>query len=300
MEESKGVSVSDIIQFVGLLLLGIAVFAGFLFYSNGNMIVAVLGSIVIIGGLYGLVYVLQRMKTVEENQSAMFTYEIVMGVFYFLLAIVSLYFYLHFVNIEFNRKHEIQLLVKEDINDIAELFNAYEAYADDRVRSYRIELETTLGYRDRDKAREYGLEMDGSNLSTLVSVFETWVKELSKLLKPEADAFSSTGRGTVDSWDRIRLPLLIAEIQEKKTDYLSQLVTYSQGGKDGGEPFTYTPKSSQLDLSSPLEDTSEVNWLFLLLTFLIIQFLILWPYIFSSRSNRGIIGESGTETGGTL
>ena len=288
--QKKELAFPDIIQAVGLLVLAISVFAGILFYSEGNLVISISASVILNGGLYGLAYVLHRLKTSDKNQSAAVKFEIFMWLAYLLLAIPALVCHLHFTNIEFNKKKELQLALNNKLDAIPGMFTDYKNYVKDRAKDYERELETIIGFRKRQEADKYGLEPDGSNLSALVDVLKDILKPGGKFdaLEEEAGKFTRRGKGTVNAWDRLNLPLLMVEIDEKWVHYQTELIALSEGGKDGGELFQ--PEVISSSATDALSRIDKLNWSALpVLGFLVLQLLILWPYLFTERMNRGKI-----------
>ena len=277
-KKSTKLTISDGIHIFGLILLAISVFIGANFLNSGNLALSIPITIIIIGGLYGIVYALLKLKNGKTSKSARRWQQLVFLFFYTIIAGASFYCFNHFMNTQFGPKKELKLAGKDKINTVTDLVAEYGKYISKTEASFKIDLDAPAVNPDfiNMKAASFRLKLEGESKSTI----------------DKANEFISSSNIIIDYWNPITIPSFFNEAEATITRYRDDLITASKSHEFSKViPFKFDLNQNNnfeiLKKELTTFDLKRSNIIQNVIAFLFLHFLILWVYIFKFTGGGG-------------
>ena len=313
MEEKNLIGIKDMVQLGGIILMGLTVFLG-LNYSYGP-VYAVPTALVIIIAAYGAVYILVKLKKSETNQAQKQTIELLLLIFgYGAIVLISGLFILHFLTVETKLKSEIKRIATNSIEEFDVISNDYNTFVNRSLESLEIKIDAA--YKDKKSNtnsklwEEMNLSGDVKDLN-LTKLIETEQNSLKvKIEEPfedihdDAIQFQKQTKAAVDKWDYFSIVEKLKIIDEKKNEFIIRLTTLSnKQTHDKDIIFSPDARTTVQEKVEQLENwyvfSTNTAWGISIIAILIINGLILFPYLFSKRSGRrGPSGRDGSKDAG--
>lgn len=283
--------IGDIMHLAGVILIGTGFFFG-LHYVTLNLLISIPCTLILMGTYIFIVYVLKRLKTVEEYHSVYKPTEYgVLFVGFPVLAIVTFYFFSHFININMDVKSSVIAKTESQLEEASQLFVNYKLYTEDRKQKFTIALKSAWDSRNRELCHEYGLELTGpASFSTqseqqIKNLEEALLPSEYEIIKEKAEQWIFSAKHTISSWNYFNLGEPLKNINDNIEGWINYLNELSQTTNfSKKEPFTY--RYSSENLIDKLTDASLINQKFTLSALLlaILLALVLMPYFLLVRS----------------
>jgi len=306
MKQNDTIRIKDIIQAFGLLLLGLACFLSFMFINKGSMELSIPMTLVLLAALFGTVFLLVRLKSTKKDQSQMKMWEyIVLLVIYIgFLGLGSLYVFTHFMNLEFVQRQEVVDQSNVYLEKMEDVLNEYDSHIDIVSQEYEREMDSAVKKTKDLIAFKNKYEIDdlkANNKEQYIEAFEDGLYDEFESVKDKAMKYINAAKSNItERWNPLKVPSTYYDLPIQLESIKDELVKLSTISKRGAEdPFKYDLENLTIkDLSNPKLYFGETNWLLTLLLFLILQIMILWPYLFASRSSKmKISGKAGRVEG---
>ena len=132
----------EIISALFLLIIFFGNFLGLLFISDGNTLISLAVSLILIVCYYFLVQQLTNKKEVTMNAKfPHFSHLLWIG--FLLLGIITFFLTAHFVNIEYNAKQAIQSEVNYKLSLVESFPEQYEKRAKKDMQNYQVQIQST-------------------------------------------------------------------------------------------------------------------------------------------------------------
>lgn len=138
MAQKKSIFV-DIISNLILFIILIGTFLGLLFFTNGNTLLSIVISIIIVVSYHFLINFLVSNKEDMYKYSFMH-FSSLFWIAYLMLASLSFVLMFHFINIEYNCKPQIQNEANDKLNLVETFVEKYQTRANEDLLNYRISL----------------------------------------------------------------------------------------------------------------------------------------------------------------
>ena len=277
INETLKFSWGHIIAFVAMVIISYVSFMGITYLTDGNFILAGGGVIIIDAFLVVIFLGPQLLKGTDEKFKRRIVLERILffaAPFVFCLLMVP---YAHFWTV-FDRREDIEKTFSTSIDETKQMFVAYKAYADARVKDYDTKLggERISLVSRKNKVNALKLQLAADNYSNLKDASYQWIDRASK--------------STV--WNVFMLGN-INTIGEALNNWNSSLTCMSQKIMSD-EPRGITPFTSEdpsvinaiEHLTSLKDDYSEMqspSWI-AVLTGLFLMGMLSLPYVVQSRN----------------
>ena len=142
-KNSDKLTKGDIISFISLLIMGVAVFFGMNLKTLGDKVPSVIVALLLVVLMTVFVFLAAYAKAQDRNQEAWNKVQYAMLLLY-VVSLVPCYFYASkFFDIYFSRDKITQLL-KDDIGQLDDMFDDYARKCESRCSSYQTTLEAML------------------------------------------------------------------------------------------------------------------------------------------------------------
>lgn len=246
MAQSKSdkLSIGDVISFIAILILGIAVFFGMNFKTLGDKIPSLVVSILLVVLMTLFVFLAAYAKAQNRNQDKWRMVEYVMLGLY-VLALIPCYVYAaKFFDVQFN-KSEILQQVQSDMDQINSMFADYNKKCDTRARSYQTTLEAMV--KDEQGrasiARMLKMSVSDVNQSTVSQLSDSFRKNLKggdyHALESEKENLERSIQTNFKNWNILFIPQDVAELDAAKEKYASKLQEIFMNKKNELEKKNY-------------------------------------------------------------
>ena len=253
---SGNLSIGDIISFVALLILGVAVFFGMNFMTLGNKIPSIVVAVLLFVVMIVFVFLAAHAKAQDRNQETWRKVEYAMLGLY-VLALIPCYIYsAKFFDVQLG-KQEITQIVNKDIEDINNMFADYTKKCESRSRNYQTELEALLksneGREQIVRILELTKKADEVKQSDIEQATESFSDYLLKgrdisALKSEKKILVENCETNFKNWNILFISQYVTELGEAKEKYANRLEEI------------YSKKKSAIEKEAPeFETTSYVN-----------------------------------------
>lgn len=133
----------DVISSIFLLILLVANFLGLLYITEGNPIISLLISLVIIVCYFFVIKLLKTNKEVMLKNKFM-DKTMIFWIFFVFLGVISFGFITHLINVEYNTKEIIQENVKNKIQLVHNTLDTYKNLANVDLQEYQGRLKNNL------------------------------------------------------------------------------------------------------------------------------------------------------------
>lgn len=298
MKNNDSIKLSDIVQVIGIILLGAIVFISMNYQFVGNLGISISSTLLTIVLYYFVVFLMAKFKSQKEDMVLYKNVERGTLVFVYVpLIVASVLFANHFLYIENTVKADLKLKYDQDISTFREIMNDFSTYRVNQAQSYKNELQNNADGDVENKVKGF---------SSAFNVDETLIQsDLSNF----ADEFSG-----LSSYNYITSPSLLVSEPSQNTrvqgafdrliDKYAQITLNHPNEKYvQNEPFKSDKKASsyvRVGIFDALK-AEGASILLAVIIALIINAMILWAYFAADRA--GITPpeiDKGTETGITL
>ena len=301
----SGIKIWDIVHYIGILLLFIAVTVGLLFMTKGSLAMSVVGGVLISAVFFGIVEWLKCLKQANEFQDRKRgqEYALLIGG-YGIAFLLTFPIILHFLNVNIGAKNDIKKALNEESEYILEMVSEYEKHVESIGEAFDTEIRVALNKVGTEKnafIEQY--KLDGIKTNT-IDVFVTSMKtkllnELDNVRSVYDDQAASLSNAS-DSFSPLEVPTLYHDMKIRSKKLRNDLTDISKSNTRGREtPFEYKENKDSLgDISNPRALFGLTNWLYTLLGLGILHFMLLSSYIFEDRAANTLVDNiGGKETG---
>lgn len=299
-KETK-LSVRDYIHYIGVILLTMALFVALLFVFKGSLVFSIPIALLFAILFIGVVFLLRWMRNSEQDYKLIEMSTLVLG--YGGLLCISLFLFLHFINVEFTLKEQIKRDAAVKLNKCLDLESEYAKYVDNQVAKYDTEIDNMLhpstgetkrkeflnrynieahnrsDYKDR---RGYPSKAERDSTGDKYSAFlKQKLESESDVIGKDITDYVSREKQTFEDWNYLRVPLVYSELNVEYSNWESALQDLSSEHPwTENQPFTTDASfDSEMQLSNPREYFSRTPWGVAIPIFLLLHAMILWPYL---------------------
>ncbi|GLR15882.1 hypothetical protein [Portibacter lacus] len=302
---NNGIKLWDIVHYLGVILLFIAITIGLLFITKGNLAMSIGGGVLISAVFVGLVEWLKSLKTANEFQDKkrLKEYIVLLGA-YGVAFLLTFPIVLHFLNVNIGARNEIKNALIDGGTYLKNMVSAYEVHVEDLGEQFDTEIKVALQRSPSDKKafiKKYKLNgIKESSIDVFVNSMKT--KLLSELASVRSvyDDQTLALKKAADSFNPLAVPSLYHDMQIKSAQLRDELTRLSKSTIRGNEsPFVYMEKDNNLgDISDPRALFPLTDWLYTILAIGLLHFMLLSSYIFENRAANTLVdSQGGRETG---
>lgn len=276
------------LQYIGLLLLIAGIFLGVNFLTKGLFYVS-LPIALVLGAIAQIIVInLVKQKRKVENRYAANKMKTILGIVYFLIVMLSIPFFLHFLTISIKEKVDVQSYYEKDIANFKQTMDKFKK-------------ETKL-FRDAIVVKLENSGMSDGNIKA----------EVDRELSPLINAYSEIGiksndythgfREVLSQWNLFLISSYVEMWDKEKAIWTNKLVeTYNDiNNKNGNirKNFQAVPFQSE-DLSTIFTKIDFKNgaWVITIIALFIVHFLMLIEYITIRKKEKGRIIKSKLDSG---
>ena len=302
---SDGIKLWDIVHYVGILLLFIAITVGLLFMTKGSLSMSIGGGVLISAVFFGIVEWLKNLKQANEYQDTkrLQEYAVLIGG-YGIAFLLSFPIILHFLNVNIGAKNDIKKALNEESEYISEMVSEYEKHVESIGEAFDTEIRVALKKGGTEKNAfidQYKLE--GIKTNTIdVFVISMKTKLLNELddVRSVYDDQAASLSHAADSFSPLEVPTLYHDMKIRSKKLRNDLTDLSKSNTRGSEtPFEFEENNNSLgDISDPRALFGLTNWLYTLLGLGILHFMLLSSYIFEDRAANTLVDNKGGERTG--
>lgn len=242
------------------------------YMSNGNIFLSFIVSVVLVVLLYYLVelFISKKSEITKKRNSATV---IALWTMYILLSIPISAFLIHFLNVEWNYKTEVQQIGNKNLFGLKDMINEYEIQADKNLSILGGNLNGLLITLNADRRNvlvrdellnePYNLNqaivdnVSSTNQNQVVTDFIEAKKKLLSIeidsLKTQCDLFLQEQGGAFDNWQRLKIN---EALHKSDTLLINNLATLKRAFKqkmDGSSEFKYKLPANKVNLDQPLK-----------------------------------------------
>jgi hypothetical protein len=267
-------------------------------YWLGDKVLAVSLSIgiVVFASVYGLVYILVKVKKAETNKDRFRIAEIAALSGYAVIAIVAGIFTLHYLTVESAKKTEIKTVAENSIKEIEIISTVYRKQVEGWTDNFRSRLKNAVRGNNSAMLKKYGLsttsddhnieEAVNDNLTVKIKKTETSHKEYAKI-EAEANSFKDKGLAAVNAWSYFSIMNTLTNIDRIKESYINDLLALSTQIPDEVKDMTFNPPAAET-MRNRLTELEEIDFAggaygLWAAVFLITNLATLFPYLFGNR-----------------
>lgn len=139
-KKSSALTIADIVNAVGVVLLGIACFLGYHYSTLGNLTISLVAAILIMGISYG---VIQFITYAKMQDSFFMKWRIIEygGLLVYVLVVAFAYkSFAHFGHVEFDSKDYVKELAHRELVNYQSIIGSYEKICEARIAAYNTSL----------------------------------------------------------------------------------------------------------------------------------------------------------------
>lgn len=302
---NNGIKLWDIVHYLGVVLLFIAITIGLLFMTKGSLAMSIGGGVLISAVFVGLVEWLKSLKKANEFQDRkrLTEYIVLLGA-YGVAFLLTFPIVLHFLNVNIGARNEIKNALIDESTYLTNMVSAYEVHVEDLGQQFDTEIKVALkkGLSEKksfiDKYKLNGIKE--SSIDVFVNSMKT------KLMSQLDDVRSVYNSQTLalekaaNSFNPLAVPSLYHDMKIKSDQLRDELTHLSKSTIRGNEsPFVYEENDNNLgDISDPRALFPLTDWLYTLLALGLLHFMLLSSYIFEKRAANTLVdSQGGRETG---
>jgi hypothetical protein len=241
-------TLADVIGLVAVLAFGFTCFLGSYLSNLGNMSFCIVEAGIISAVLWGLSFTLKQLKKTKRRFLACKIWEGVVLVLFMGVAFITFFAFSSWFAIA---KHKTEIVSKtvENVDQIKNMFSAYDTYAQARVKSYKEQLQTVIrGKNANEKSYEkMGFkkasgDSDEVQRDRFVKVLESNLRPAEyDVLKTNALEWLEQSRQKIDVWRPLALVNIVGTLEKQANEWESRLKEFSAGMQmeEKAEPFGY-------------------------------------------------------------
>lgn len=291
MEQKKTDNLSkvDVISFVAILLLGVAVFFGLNFSMLGDLLISSIAAVVLIVFLMGVESFASYAKGQDYDFTRWKTIEIVTLIIYFGLLVPAYFYTAKFADV-MSDKAAIVSEVNKEIESINKMFDEYEYRTTIRRDAYETQMNADFQSPEGRKRleKQQGHEMTADDI---VQTADNFLASLQNkdydVEKIKKNNFIGNSLNNFRNWNMIEIPKDAALLSEKGKEYAKVLAELYVAEKAPTETEVEPFEAESILVSTGVVDkfSSSVGFSVLgLVTTLLLGIIGLSKYLFTPRS----------------
>jgi hypothetical protein len=283
------------LMYIGLLLSVVATFLGTIHFFKGQLVLAVIITLVLALGLFFLLDQLIRKKEeLRKNSSYNRNLSMILYGSYFVLAIPLSYFTIHGFNVELNVKNQVKNQYGEVQNELVRINDAATQQTDKLVEHVNINLQNLMANKNYSKLDSI-YNLDKEVLKGDEKQIRSSKKEgvrgdiLSKYEKINKDHKTNIVKSldNIARWNLFELHNSMAVVDSQVPVLKKKIVELYQVESSKYEytsTLTLPASKREFELSKPLELLSKNSAYSLLLIALLQHFLLLAPLVLTFKT----------------
>lgn len=303
-KKSGALTIADIVNAVGVVLLGIACFLGYNYSTLGNLTISLVAAILIMGISYGII---QFIAYAKMQDSFFMKWRIIEygGLFTYVLVVVFAYkSFAHFGHVEFDRKEYIKELAHQELVNYQSIIGSYEKMSEARIAAYNTSLMdmykddsdgkilcSLLGINKAATIDDISNEIDSKRRKVLGDDFNVVKSEITQNVAHYGTVFSD--------WNRFIIPVSInnfeigKERSEKKLEEMwknAKIAVIERIGNKwtltDDEPFIINKEKMNTEGNLKSEISNDrLSWgIGTIMMYILIQLFIVLKYMVAPRT----------------
>ena len=298
-----------ILQAIGLLLSFVTIFLGALYAFNGSVAIAALISLFFVVSAFYLIsyFIAEKLKRKRKGYPNA-TY-LLFGV-YGILSIVASFFVLHYINVEFFEKEEIQNTGNEKLKGLELFYKEYDNITNDFCETTKSNIVLATGVtsiNDIDAAtmaylKDTPINLDDDLIKSFINagVNRTSTIETNKIaglrldftnkkiqLLIDSASFFDRKKDIIDHWNRLKIAETMNDLTERIVNDHDQLSKFLIE-KNVPYPLpSQAPYLKETLMNKPIDLASKHLGAMSFLILLLFQFLVLLPYFLTRGRQFG-------------
>ncbi|MEJ5964221.1 hypothetical protein [Pedobacter immunditicola] len=317
----------DVISSIFLLILLLCNFLGLVYVTEGNMLISLAGSLLVVIFYYFVLQLLKRNKERMFNVGYLKSPATFFFAVFIVFGLVSYFFMIHLVNIETNCKVKLQKEAEEKMTLVKKLTTDYKNVANESLQSFEAKFKNKLlAYKIHRtnilrnelsqapfslpdailNSPSQNIDVTASTDATL-NAYRIKISEnnilLDSLIFKKADYYTKS----FNQWDRLNLS---TNYNDLNNFVKTSLILVNDKIKElpiNNEPFLISIKDNELPLENPvkLAKLYTPNYVIPFIIILVMHLFILIPFwtyrvpIYRRSQNNGRKGEV-VNHGGTV
>lgn len=238
-DNSKKVTVANVVSALGIVLLAFFTFIGYLYMSGGEAGWAILVAVLVAGAAALLLWWLIKAKGAENELGKWKKVEIASLIAYIVIIIPASYFggIMHYFTVNDN-KTLIKYNAEQDLTILTKLFTDYEAAAKDVIARTRTGMQPAMGANQKWNGeltqfmKDNNISHNKQSADSFVDIQEKAVLGSSyQKLKSNFITQKRDITNVVNSWSPLKVPSMSKLIEQLAPQVLEQLNTLRQKGK---------------------------------------------------------------------
>lgn len=285
------------LMYIGLLLSVVATFLGTMHFFNGQLVMAIIITLVLTLGIYFLLdQLIRKREELRKNSAYNRNLSVFLYSLYIALALPLSYFTIHGFNVELNVKNQVKNQYGKVRGEMNEMNLAYSKQSAELVKFIEIDLQNLMTEGNKEKLlSKYNL--DAATLksaketevrSSKKSAIESGLKSSYQKASNEFEPRISKAVDNITKWNLFELhnsmdivDTLMPTLKKKiEALYLVEATKY-----EDASTLTLPISKQEFELAKPMELLSKNGAYSLLLIVLLQHFLLLAP-LFLTTSDR--------------
>lgn len=297
------------LMYIGLLLSVIATFLGTIHFFKGQLVMAIIITLVLALGMFFLLdQLILKKALILKNSGFNKRLSLTLKSLYVLLALPLSFFTVHGINVELNVKNQVKNQYGEVRGEINEMNTAYNKQSTELVKFIEIDLQNLMTTGNKAKLKsKYNLDEQTlrSAKETEIrlskkSAIENELKNNYQKVSNEHESFISKAVENISKWNLFELhnSMAIVDSQvpmlKKKIEKLYQTESTKY---EFSSTISLPSKKREFELTNPWKLLVE-NSAYSLLLIAVLQHLLMLAPLFLTNKNGGYpedISDYGTE-----
>ncbi len=280
-----------VLQYIGLLLLITGVFLGVNFLTMGLLYISI--PVALFVGVFAQIIAMNLVKQ-KRNPRDMYTAGRMRGILlgvYFLIVLISLPFFLHFLTISVKNQTVIQSYYEEEMAVVEQNITRYKK----EILSFKSIIATKLENEDSSKNT-------GAIDSETNSIVKPLVSAYNEVKQANSD-YSNRFQQVLSSWNLFVIGAYVQNWELNKASWNDKLIkVYNAVNAENGnvkQDFEIVEDLQKQNIASYFTSINFENaaWLITILALLIVHFLVLLEYITIKSKETGKIVKSDLDGG---
>lgn len=290
---TKKFTFADLLTLFSALVFGFICFLGTNFYTMGNITQSIISSVIIAIVLFLFAFGAKFLKRSNGNFPLSRAFEFIF-VFLFVVAAFIIYNgtnFSHFFCVTSN-KSKIEEVMQKNLENTRNMFDKYDRYAKNRVKTHEINLRTiceSAGINQADYDL-YGFNADIDCEEQVKAKIDVMEAKLSQSMNDEE--WFASAKSTVRQWKPISVVNYINEIEENSRKWHDQLVKTSQYRAQGENADDFRHELATTNIKDYFIKHNNPTSLSTIVAIALFVLMIL-SYFISSRSTKSPYGYWG-------
>lgn len=288
INETLKFSWGHIIAFIALIFISYVSFMGITYLTDGDFLYAGLGVLIINLVLIVFFIIPQILKGTDEKFSRKIIFERVLFFSAPLFFIVAMMPYAHFWTV-FENRTEVETTFSESIKTTKEMFDSYEAYANNRIKEYDKKLahnKVEIVHRTNE-VEALRLQIIADNYDALKNSAIEWIDNASGATVWNVFMIGNIKKieSAIEGWNK------------SLTDFSSKTMADEPEGVEAfssSDPSVTTAKDNLNNLRS-VYTTMGAPTMIAIGVGVLLYILLLFPYIIQSRNTKSTFRLIGSE-----